>query len=108
MAGHPRLYRRGATYYHRAAIPKDIRDTYPKSEETFSLKTKNYHEAVRRVRAEAVKVDRRFEQHRQWMSRQTTTGKPISTESAEACRGLHGQPVEHSPRNVQRRTMMPC
>jgi hypothetical protein len=30
MPGHPRLYRRNATYYHRAAIPKDIADTYPK------------------------------------------------------------------------------
>ena len=42
MSGHPRLYRRKATYYHRAAVPIDIRDTYPKTEETFSLKTKDY------------------------------------------------------------------
>lgn len=64
MAGHPRLYRRGATYYHRAAIPTDIKNTYPKSEETFSLRTKDYQEALRKVRAAAVEVDQRFESHR--------------------------------------------
>ncbi|SLN74311.1 hypothetical protein ROA7450_04213 [Roseovarius albus] len=42
MPGHTRLYRRGATYYHRAAVPVDIIATYPKSEETFSLRTKSY------------------------------------------------------------------
>ncbi len=64
MPGHPRLYRRGATYYHRAAIPIDIKDTYPKSEETFSLKTKDYQDAVRRVRVAAAEVDRKFDAHR--------------------------------------------
>ena len=65
MAGHARLYRRGATYYHRAAIPVDIKDTYPKSEETFSLKTKDYHEALVLVREAAVKTDKKFQEHRQ-------------------------------------------
>lgn len=64
MPGHPRLYRRGATYYHRAAIPIDIRESYPKSEETFSLRTKDYQEAIRRVRVEAARVDRLFAEHR--------------------------------------------
>ncbi len=31
MPKHPRLSRRGATYYHRAAIPADIADSYPVS-----------------------------------------------------------------------------
>uniref|UniRef100_UPI003B5253B0 DUF6538 domain-containing protein n=1 Tax=Roseovarius indicus TaxID=540747 RepID=UPI003B5253B0 len=70
MPGHTRLYRRGATYYHRAAIPKDIADTYPKAEETFSLKTKDRAEALRRVRVEAVRVDERFEAHRRWLASQ--------------------------------------
>ncbi len=65
MSGHPRLYRRNATYYHRAAIPVDIKGTYPKTEETFSLKTKDYREALRLVRIKAVEVDRKFEDHRQ-------------------------------------------
>ncbi|MFK5978027.1 MAG: integrase [Rhizobiaceae bacterium] len=64
MTGHPRLYRRNATYYHRAAIPIDINDTYLKSEETFSLGTKDYAEALRLVRIAAVEVDRKFEAHR--------------------------------------------
>ncbi|MGX1500775.1 hypothetical protein ACSSV1_005840 [Labrenzia sp. MBR-25] len=46
MAGHTRLYCRGATYYHRAAIPQDIKATHPKSEETFSLGTKDYQETL--------------------------------------------------------------
>lgn len=64
MPGHTRLYRRGAVYYHRAAIPVDIKGTYPKSEETFSLKTKDYKEALRRVKVAAVEVDRKFDEHR--------------------------------------------
>ncbi len=71
MSGHPRLYRRNATYYHRAAIPVDIKDTYPKTEETFSLKTTDYREALRLVRIKAVEVDQRFEAHRQKLSVET-------------------------------------
>ena len=72
MSGHTRLYRRGATYYHRAGIPVDIKDTYPKTEETFSLKTKDYHEALKRVRIAAVEVDQRFEAHRDMLARQAS------------------------------------
>lgn len=64
MPVHPRLYRRGAVYYHRAAIPVDIADTYPKTEETFSLRTSDHREAVKRVRVAAAEVDRRFDEHR--------------------------------------------
>jgi hypothetical protein len=72
MSGHTRLYRRGATYYHRAGIPVDIKDTYPKTEETFSLRTKDYHEALKKVRIAAVEVDQRFEAHRQMLARQAS------------------------------------
>lgn len=54
------MARRGAVYYHRAAIPADIKDSYPKAEETFSLKTKDRAEALRLVRVAAVEVDERF------------------------------------------------
>lgn len=64
MPGHTRLYRRGATYYHRAAVPTDIKDSYGKREETFSLKTTDRSEALRRVRMEAVRVDQLFDAHR--------------------------------------------
>ena len=69
MPDHARLYRRGATFYHRASVPKDIRDTYPKTEETFSLKTTDYREAVKRLRIEAARVDRLFEAHRREVAR---------------------------------------
>lgn len=68
VTGHPRLYRRGGRYYHRAAIPQDIRETYPKTEETFSLNTSDYQEALRRVRKAASEVDERFAQHRQMIA----------------------------------------
>lgn len=68
MPKHPRLRRRGVTYYHRAAIPADIADSYPKTEETFTLGTKDYQEAVRRVRVAAAEVDRRFEAHRRMLA----------------------------------------
>lgn len=61
---HPRLFRRNGTYYHRAAVPLDIRDTYPKTEETFSLRTKDPREAIKRVRIAAAEVDARFDEHR--------------------------------------------
>ena len=64
MPGHTRLYRRGATYYHRAAVPKDIVKTYGRVEETFSLRTKDRAEALIRVKIEAVRVDKLFAAHR--------------------------------------------
>jgi hypothetical protein len=64
MTGHTRLDRRNATYYHRASVPTDIADTYGKVEETFSLRTKDYTEALRLVKIKAVEVDARFEAHR--------------------------------------------
>lgn len=63
VTGHTRLYRRGATYYHRAAVPKDIAASYGKREEIVSLGTSDYAEAPRMARLAAVEVDRRFEQH---------------------------------------------
>lgn len=65
MSKHPRLVRRGETYYHRAKVPTDIKGTYGKSEEMFSLKTKDLKEALKRVRVAAVEVDQRFDAHRE-------------------------------------------
>ena len=64
MSGHTRLHRRGATYYHRCVVPKDIIASYGKIEETFSLKTKDYTQALKLVREAAIKVDRKFDAHR--------------------------------------------
>ena len=68
VSGHTRLYRRGAVYYHRAAVPTDIAETYGKREETFSLKTKDHREALHKVRVAAVQIDAKFEAHRRWIA----------------------------------------
>ena len=64
MPKHPRLTRRGQVYWHRASIPADIKESYPKTEETFSLKTRDPYEALVRVRRAAAEVDERFAAHR--------------------------------------------
>ena len=64
VPGHTRLYRRWAVYYHRAVVPVDIRETYGKREELISLKTRDYREAVKKLRRVAVEVDVRFDAHR--------------------------------------------
>lgn len=68
MPGHTRLARRGAVYYHRASVPKDIKASYPKAEEVFSLRTRDYTEALRLVRLAAVEVDERFAAHRRMIA----------------------------------------
>lgn len=76
MPGHTRLYRRNATYYHRAVVPKDIIETYGKVEETFSLKTKDRDEALRLVRIKAVEVNQRFEDHRELLKLEASPPLP--------------------------------
>lgn len=56
--------RRNGVYYHHAAIPLDIKDTYPKTDETFSLRTRDLREAVIGVRKAVAEVDARFAEHR--------------------------------------------
>jgi len=58
------MVRRGTRYHIRASIPVDIKDTYPKTEETKSLKTGDFAEAVKRYRTESALIDQRFEAHR--------------------------------------------
>lgn len=41
VTGYTNLYRRGAIYYFRARVPLDVVDSYGKTEEKFSLKTKD-------------------------------------------------------------------
>ncbi|MBJ7577465.1 site-specific integrase [Devosia sp. MC532] len=64
MPKHPRLIKRGTTYYVRAAVPLDIKATYPKSEEKVSLGTGNHSEAVVLARKISREIDLRFEAHR--------------------------------------------
>ena len=61
MAKYPRLTKRGAVYWFRAKVPANLLSTYaPKREVVFSLKTKDYREAVERARIESVKIDQEF------------------------------------------------
>lgn len=78
---HPRLTRRGQVYWFRATIPADIRDTYPKAEEAFSLKTRDRHEALVTVRRASVEVDERFDAHRRKLA---LAQQPEATELSKA------------------------
>jgi len=89
VTGHPRLFRRGARYYHRAAIPLDIQDSYPKAEETFSLKTSDYQDALRLVRKAAVEVDRKFAKHRHWVSVQAKPLDKLTDEQIDHLASLY-------------------
>lgn len=62
------MKRRGATYWFRASVPRDIANTYPKTEETFSLGTKDLQEAKKRLALANVKVDRMFDAHRRMLT----------------------------------------
>ncbi len=76
MPKHPRLMKRGSTFWHRAAVPADIRGSYPKTEETFSLKTKDPRAALVLVRKAAAEVDERFASHRRQLTR--ADAQPVS------------------------------
>jgi integrase len=69
MPNHPRLMKRGSVYYHRAAVPEDIRGTYTKREEIASLRTRDPREALKLVRIEAARIDALFETHRKEQER---------------------------------------
>lgn len=60
------LTRRGAVYWFRMVVTKDIRGSYEngKKEETFTLGTRDYNDACHLVKIAAVKVDKQFEDHR--------------------------------------------
>ncbi|PZM08533.1 integrase [Rhizobium tubonense] len=66
----PRLIKRGNVYWFRCSIPRDIKSSYPKTEETFSLETRDYQDALKKLRKASAEVDDRFDQHRQLLSRQ--------------------------------------
>ncbi len=70
MPSHTRLFRRGNVWWHRGPIPRDLQDTYPKTEETFSLKTSDHKEALRRLPRAMAEVQERFEEHRRMLARQ--------------------------------------
>jgi hypothetical protein len=66
----PRLKTRGRVYHIRVAVPRDIQNSYGRDEVTFSLKTRDYQEALKRLRQASAEVDERFERHRLELVRQ--------------------------------------
>lgn len=64
MHGQSRLQKRGAVYYFRAMIPKDLHVLYGRKEIVYSLKTKDAREARRLARQASVTLDAEFEARR--------------------------------------------
>lgn len=62
MAKQTYLKRRGAVYYFRIRIPNDVAYAYKEKVLCFSLKTSDYHEAIKKVRLEAAKVEQEFDE----------------------------------------------
>ncbi len=81
MPGHTHLYRRGAVYYFRCAVPNEIKDTYGKREELRSLRTRDHKEAVRKLAAVTHEVMQAFEAHRRKLEQ--LAGPPLSDLSPE-------------------------
>lgn len=61
MSKYPRLQNRNGTYYIRVKVPNDVRDALGKSEIRYSLKTKDYREAIRKLAVESIKVDKQID-----------------------------------------------
>lgn len=64
MYRHPRLHRRGDTYYFRAKVPVDLIACYPGAEIKFSLRTRDRQVAWQRVQIESLRLDREFDKRR--------------------------------------------
>ncbi|WP_454288229.1 DUF6538 domain-containing protein [Rhizobium arsenicireducens] len=71
-----RLIKRGNVYWLRCSIPRDIKKSYPKTEETFSLETRDYQEALKLLRKASAEVDDRFDEHRHHLARQQEPALP--------------------------------
>ena len=89
VPGHTNLVRRGAVYYHRCKVPADIAETYGRREVTYSLKTRDLAEAVRRVKVASVETMKAFDEHR----RKVAAEKAAEAAAAEA-RAAVSDPIE--------------
>lgn len=63
---YPRLIIRKHTYYIRVQTPKHLLDVVKRKEIVYSLKTKNYFEALYRVREESYKIDQQFKKFEEY------------------------------------------
>lgn len=64
MYRHPRLHKRGESYYFRAKVPVDLLPFYPGAEIKFSLRTRDKQVAWQRVQLESLRLDREFDMRR--------------------------------------------
>lgn len=64
MTRYTYLHKRRGVYYIRVGIPNSIRNILKKSEISYSLKTKDYREAVKKLKIEILTVDKLFEDSR--------------------------------------------
>lgn len=64
MARQTRLLKRGGTYYFRARIPSDLLLAFGRAEFRYSLGTRDYREACRRLREASVAFDRECDRWR--------------------------------------------
>ena len=78
---HPRLHKRKNTYYLRAAYPADLLHQFKGKERWKSLRTADYREALRRVRAESADFDAEMER-----LRATGSGPPQNLTQREIVR----------------------
>ena len=67
----PTPFLRGRTYYFRLRVPQDLLPVYdPKKELTFSLKTRDFHQALENARLRAIQIDQEFREHRRRLAEQ--------------------------------------
>ncbi|MFC7050702.1 site-specific integrase [Emcibacter nanhaiensis] len=81
MAKYPGLSKRGSRYQIRRKVPVDLIDVYaPKKEITYSLKTSDWTEALKRLNVENVKIDAEFDKKRMELE---AANKPARSELTE-------------------------
>lgn len=80
----PTPFLRGRTYYFRLRVPQDLLPVYdPKKELTFSLKTRDFHQALENARLRAIQLDQEFREHRRRLAEQQAIASVLSDMDAE-------------------------
>lgn len=90
----PTPFLRGRTYYFRLRVPQDLLPVYdPKKELTFSLKTRDFHQALENARLRAIQLDQEFREHRRRLAEQ----KEQALATATPCRPPAGKTTARRP-----------
>ncbi|MCG8527156.1 MAG: hypothetical protein MI748_12300, partial [Opitutales bacterium] len=71
------LIQRGGTYYLKARVPSDLIGAFGKEQWYYSLKTRDYSEAVKRLNLERVKIDTAIDSKRKKLDA-TTFSSPLN------------------------------